>query len=89
MNEHNLPPIHLPCGSRAVFDESSGISYRCENCWAVVGSIGQPQYCKDEAKKWDSWKALGGQGWDYIEGRPENAVDSKRITNRHSKASSY
>ncbi len=50
---------------------------------AVVGSIGQPQHCKDEAKKWDAWKALGGQGWDYIEGRPENAVDSKRSTSRH------
>lgn len=72
--EHNLPPIYMPCGGRAVFDESSGISYRCEDCWAVVGSIGQPQHCKDEAKKWDSWKALGGQGWDYVEGRPEDAL---------------
>ena len=61
-----LPKIKLPCGSTAYFDESSGISYRCE-CGAVVGSIGQPQHCKDEAKKWEAWKALGGKEWDYFD----------------------
>ena len=39
-------PQHLPCGGTAYFDFGSGISYRCENCGAVVGSIGQPQECK-------------------------------------------
>jgi hypothetical protein len=34
---------------------------------AVVGSIGQPQACKDAAEKYDNWQALGGQGWDYFE----------------------
>ncbi len=77
-----LKPMFLPCGGRAYFDELSGISYRCE-CGAVVGSIGQPQWCKDEAKKWDAWKALGGQGWNYEKGEP-HAVDSKRITRRYS-----
>ena len=63
---YDLKPIRLPCGGRAVFDESSGIAYRCEDCMAVVGSIGQPQRCKDEADKWRAWKALGGKDWDYF-----------------------
>jgi len=66
--EGHLSPMHLPCGATAYFDESSGVSYRCEYCNAVVGSIGQPQRCKDEAKKYDNWKALGGKGWDYSKG---------------------
>lgn len=61
-------PMHLPCGGVAYFDETSGISYRCEHCGAVVGSIGMPQSCKNEADKWESWKALGGEGWDYFAG---------------------
>lgn len=64
-------PIYLPCGTRAFFDESSSIAYRCEHCMAVVGSMGQSQHCKDESKKWDAWKAIGGKGWNYIEGCPE------------------
>lgn len=70
-NIKNLPDIYLPCGATAKFDESSGISYRCETCMAVVGSIGQPQSCKDEALKYDNWKKLGGVGWDYIDGKTE------------------
>lgn len=71
-----LPRIKLPCGGVAFFDEDSGISYRCELCGAVVGSIGQPQHCKDEAKKWEAWKALGGEGWDYFDGfEEEHAAD--------------
>lgn len=65
--DQKLPPINLPCGSRAFFDESSGISYRCEDCMAVVGSVGQPQRCKDEAQKHENWAKLGGKGWDYFE----------------------
>lgn len=60
-------PMYLPCGGTAYFDESSGISYRCE-CGAVVGSIGMPQSCKDEADKWKAWEAIGGKAWDYFEG---------------------
>jgi len=62
---HPMDVMHLPCGGRAVFDEDSGISYRCELCGAVVGSMGQPQRCKDEMTKWDNWVALGGEAWDY------------------------
>lgn len=64
------PNLHLPCGGVARFDESSGISYRCEDCMAVVGSIGQPQSCKEEEEKWLAWKVLGGKGWDYKKGCP-------------------
>lgn len=70
-NTKSLPEIYLPCGGIANFDHDSGISYRCEICGAVVGSIGQPQQCKDEQKKWDNWKKLGGKGWDPITGEAE------------------
>lgn len=66
----DLIPMYLPCGGTAYFDESSGISYRCE-CGAVVGSVGQPQSCQDEAQKWDNWVTLGGKGWDYDKGQPK------------------
>jgi hypothetical protein len=65
---NNLPDIKLPCGSEAYFDHSSGISYRCYECNAVVGSVGQPRRCKEEAEKWEIQKVLGGQGWDFFEG---------------------
>ncbi len=61
--------MYLPCGGTAYFDEASGISYRCE-CGAVVGSIGMPAECKEEMVKYENWKTLGGQGWDYIKGEP-------------------
>ena len=60
-----IDPVRLPCGGTAHWDESSGISYRCE-CGAVVGSIGMPKSCQDEADKWKAWEALGGKGWDYF-----------------------
>lgn len=61
--------IFLPCGGTAYFDHGSGISYRCETCFAVVGSIGQSQRCADEAQKWRNVEALGGKGWDYKTGK--------------------
>lgn len=67
----SMPVIYLPCGSTARFDDSSGISYRCETCFAVVGSIGQPTFCKEEQAKWDNWKKLGGKGWDCLTGESE------------------
>lgn len=60
-----VKPIQLPCGGTAYFDEGAGYGYRCWDCMAVVGSIGQPQSCKDAAQKYDNWKALGGKGWQY------------------------
>jgi hypothetical protein len=68
MTEVIEPKIHLPCGGTALFD--GDFSYRCYDCMAVVGSIGQPAYCKSEAEKYDNWKTLGGQGWDYKKGAP-------------------
>lgn len=59
-------PIKLPCGGTAYFDHESGISYRCVDCMAVVGSMGMPDYCQEEAQKYRNWKAMGGKGWDYI-----------------------
>jgi hypothetical protein len=61
----NLDPMRLPCGGTAYFDESSGISYRCIDCMAVVGSMGMPSECKTEAEKWRVMELLGGKGWDY------------------------
>jgi hypothetical protein len=72
---NKLPRIKLPCGSIASFDESSGISYRCEYCGSVVGSIGQPRECKEEARKYDLIKALGGKGWEYYEHIVEEEYD--------------
>lgn len=60
-----MDSMKLPCGGVAYFDEDSGISYRCELCNAVVGSIGMPKRCKDEMAKWENWAALGGEEWDY------------------------
>lgn len=57
--------MRLPCGGTASWDESSGISYRCE-CGAVVGSVGMPQACRDEMEKWEAWAELGGEDWDYF-----------------------
>ena len=64
------PLLHLPCGGTAYFDEDSGISHRCADCGAVIGSMGQPQECANEAKKYELWRALGGKGWDYLKGCP-------------------
>lgn len=66
--KHNvlLDPMRLPCGGVAYYDETSGISYRCEDCGAVVGSIGMPDSCKNEADKWETWEKIGGKGWDYF-----------------------
>ena len=61
-----VDPVSLPCGGTAYFDHESGISYRCLDCGAVVGSIGMSPRCKDEMDKWDNWKKLGGEGWDYF-----------------------
>lgn len=69
--------MYLPCGGVAEFDHSSGISYRCEMCNAVVGSVGQPTSCQQEAKKWESYEAAGMWRWDYNTGE-KHAVDRKR-----------
>lgn len=40
----------MNCGGVPVFDRESGMSYRCDKCFAVIGSIGQSQQCKDMSK---------------------------------------
>lgn len=64
-------PMKLPCGGTAYFDVESGISYRCMDCGCVVGSIGQPQHCKDAAEKYANWARLGGKDWDYLKEEDE------------------
>jgi hypothetical protein len=61
---------YLPCGSRAMFDSGSGMSYRCEDCMATVGSIGMPSECRSEMDKYEKvLPALGSKvRWDYEEG---------------------
>lgn len=67
--------IKLPCGGIAHFDSSSGFCYRCETCMTVVGSIGQPKSCQDEAQKWKNWVSIGGQEWDYTLETQSTGVD--------------
>lgn len=66
-----LDPMYLPCGGTAYFDDGAGYGHRCWTCMSVVGSIGQPQRCKDEEQKYLNWEKLGGKGWDYNKGYPE------------------
>lgn len=52
MKGYGHSPVNLPCGGVAEFDdESTCYSYRCTSCFAVVGSIGMPQSCRDELDK--------------------------------------
>lgn len=69
-NFNIFAPKYLPCGGTAYFDTNSEISYRCE-CGSIVGSMGQPQTCREEAQKYEAWEAIGGKGWNYDEGCPE------------------
>lgn len=59
--EDHFAPIWLLCGSKAYFDHKSGISYRCEDCMAVVGSIGMPRRCKELYDMEDVVKKLKGK----------------------------
>jgi hypothetical protein len=67
------PPqqIFLPCAAIAIFDEPSEIGYRCMQCGAMVGSVGQPDRCRADAEKWANLAAMGGKGWDYGLGRQQ------------------
>lgn len=39
-SEVSPTPSKVPCGDTPIFDSSSGYTYRCEVCFAVIGSIG-------------------------------------------------
>ena len=57
--------IKLPCGGVAVFDQESGCGHRCTTCFAMIGSVGQPRRCVENANKYSTIAALGGKDWDY------------------------
>jgi hypothetical protein len=58
------PPIKLLCGSMASFDIESGISYRCDKCYAVMRSIGMPKACKELYDMQDVVDKLKGQRYE-------------------------
>lgn len=37
----------MNCGGTPIFDDESGYAYRCDHCFAVIGSIGQSDRCKE------------------------------------------
>lgn len=63
--------LRLPCGGHAVWDDASDMGYRCMNCYAMLGSIGQSQHCQDAANEYKIAEKLGGKGWDYLLGMQE------------------
>ena len=70
-----MTKLHLPCGGEALFDHSSGCSYRCMDCLTTVGSVSMPRECKSEMDKYDKvLPALGSNiTWDY-----ENGCETER-----------
>ncbi len=73
-----MDKMFLPCGSTAYYDEESTChSYRCKNCLAVVGSMGMPKHCQDQAEKYQVLAALGGQGWEYFPAAEELTDDQE------------
>lgn len=68
MTELDYKPLRLPCGGTAYFDDGAGYGHRCWDCMAVLGSIGQPRHCKEEADKWRAYEKAGMWKWDYSKG---------------------
>ena len=58
MLENAPTTIELLCGNTAHFDHESGISYRCDACFATVFSISMPQVCKELYDKQEVWETL-------------------------------
>lgn len=71
--------LKLPCGGIAHFDDGAGYGYRCENCMAVLDSIGQPRRCKEEADKWRAYQKMGLFRWNYYTGNPEVYSTEKEL----------
>ena len=68
--------MELPCGGKAEFDHGAGYGYRCLDCMAVVGSMGQSKHCQEEQEKYRNWEKLGGKGWEYFPNENKrNTVD--------------
>jgi len=64
--------MSMPCGSVAEFDHGAGYGYRCHDCMAVIGSIGQPRSCKEEQEKYRNWAKVGGKDWEYFPNDEKN-----------------
>lgn len=41
----------MKCGGTPIFDQDTGYAYRCDTCYAILGSIGQSNYCKNLNKE--------------------------------------
>lgn len=35
----------MPCGGTPLFDVDSGYAYFCDTCFAIIGSVSQPDAC--------------------------------------------
>jgi hypothetical protein len=70
--------LYLPCGGEAHFDDGAGYGHRCEMCGAVLGSIGQPRRCREEADKWTAYEKAGMWRWDYTKGESVNIKNEKQ-----------
>lgn len=44
----------MPCGGTPVWDSPSEMGYRCENCGAMIGSVGQPRSCVEKNQEADN-----------------------------------
>lgn len=51
----------LPCGGIPLFDNDSGYAYRCDACFAVIGSIGMPRDCAEAYRKQNELNEGAGQ----------------------------
>ena len=59
--------MRLPCGGVAFYDEPNyGVNYFCAQCECIVSDSTVPEQCRNEEKKWQLIKLLGGKGWDYF-----------------------
>lgn len=78
-DDERLPKLMiLPCGGKAFLDpESSTYGYRCDTCFAIVRSIGQPDSCVELLDYWNEKKSSEGTGWDFKRGVPENHETQK------------
>ena len=61
----SIVPDELPrmkCGGTPRFDYDSGYAYRCDACFAVIGSMGQPRSCVEINGGSGTHEENGGRG---------------------------
>lgn len=51
LRERELILKRMPCGGMPIRDHESDWAYRCDTCFAVVGSVGMPPDC------YEKWRA--------------------------------